>query len=37
MIRGVRDQLYQPDAKQRPTSFENPPEGFFLFTLKKTR
>jgi uncharacterized protein (TIGR03067 family) len=29
--------LYQPHAKDRPTSFENPPDGYFLFTLTKTK
>ena len=27
--------LYQPHAKERPRSFENPPAGFYLFTLTK--
>ena len=29
--------LYQPRAQERPTSFENPPYGFYLFTLTKTK
>ena len=29
--------LYQPHARERPKSFENPPEGFCLFTLTKIK
>jgi uncharacterized protein (TIGR03067 family) len=34
---GTLEVLYQPHAKERPASFENPPEGFFLFTLTKIK
>jgi len=29
--------LYMPHGTARPTSFDNPPENFYLFTLTKSR